>query len=52
MAVGLPIVVPNSGGIRETVNPGVSGWLSALDHRALAKPCVRLPAVRSYAVMD
>jgi glycosyltransferase involved in cell wall biosynthesis len=38
MAVGLPIVVPKSGGIRETVKPGVSGLVyPPLDHRALGK---------------
>lgn len=38
MAVGLPIVVPSSGGIQETLAHGVSGLLyPALDHRALGE---------------
>jgi glycosyltransferase involved in cell wall biosynthesis len=37
MAVGLPVVVPDSGGIRETVRYGVNGLLyPALNHEALA----------------
>jgi glycosyltransferase involved in cell wall biosynthesis len=43
MAVGLPIVVPDSGGIRETVKQGVNGLLyPALDHSALAEAMIRL----------
>jgi len=38
MAVGLPIVVPNSGGIQETVELGVTGLVyPALDYRALGE---------------
>ena len=41
MAVGLPIVVPDSGGIREIVNHGVSGLLyPALNHHALGEAMV------------
>jgi 1,4-alpha-glucan branching enzyme len=50
MAVGLPIVVPNSGGIRETVKPGVNGLVyPALDHRALGaaiRTLTRSPELR------
>jgi len=43
MAVGLPIVVPNSGGIRETVEHGVNGLLyPALDHQALGEAMLAL----------
>jgi glycosyltransferase involved in cell wall biosynthesis len=38
MAAGLPVVVPDSGGICETVQHGVNGLLyPALDHQALAQ---------------
>jgi glycosyltransferase involved in cell wall biosynthesis len=38
MSVGLPIVVPNSGGIRETVEHGVNGLIyPPLDHDALGE---------------
>ncbi len=38
MAAGLPIIVPNSGGIRETVEDGVNGLLyPALDHQSLGQ---------------
>ena len=41
MAVGLPIVVPDSGGIREIVEHGVNGLLyPALNHQALAAAMV------------
>ncbi len=41
MAVGLPIVVPNSGGVRETVEHGVNGLLyPALNHQALGEAMV------------
>jgi glycosyltransferase involved in cell wall biosynthesis len=43
MAVGLPIVVPDSGGIRETVEHGVNGLLyPALDHQTLSKAMLAL----------
>ena len=43
MAVGLPVVVPDSGGIREIVCHGYGGLLyPALDHQALAKSMARL----------
>jgi len=43
MAVGLPIVVPSSGGVRETVEHGVNGMLyPALDHQALAEVMLTL----------
>ncbi|WZP00187.1 glycosyltransferase [Isosphaeraceae bacterium EP7] len=43
MAVGLPVVVPNSGGIREAVDDGVTGLIyEALDHEALARHMIRL----------
>lgn len=43
MALGLAIVVPNSGGIREIPNDGVDGFLyDALDHDALAERMVLL----------
>ncbi|HXM22088.1 MAG TPA: glycosyltransferase family 4 protein [Terriglobales bacterium] len=43
MAVGLPIVVPDSGGIREIVGQGDGGLLyPALDHQALGQAMVRL----------
>ena len=43
MAVGLPIVVPSSGGVREIVEHGVDGLLyPALNHHALAELMVTL----------
>ena len=43
MAVGLPVVVPNSGGIRETVQHGVNGLIyPALDDSALAEAMLTL----------
>lgn len=43
MAVGLPIVVPDSGGIREIVKQGVNGLLyPALNERALGEAMVTL----------
>jgi glycosyltransferase involved in cell wall biosynthesis len=43
MAMGLPVVVPNSGGIRETVEDGETGFAyPALDHSELARLMVRL----------
>jgi glycosyltransferase involved in cell wall biosynthesis len=43
MAVGLPVLVPNAGGIREVVQHGVTGLLyPALDHEALGKAMVEL----------
>jgi glycosyltransferase involved in cell wall biosynthesis len=43
MAVGLPIVVPNAGGIREILNTGEGGLLyPALDDRALSQAMVML----------
>ena len=50
MAAGLPIVVPSSGGVRETVEHGVNGLLyPALNHHALGKLMVTFanePALR------
>ena len=50
MAVGLPIVVPSSGGVREIVEHGVNGLLyPALNHHALGKLMVTFanePALR------
>jgi len=50
MAVGLPIVVPDSGGIREIVEHGVNGLLyPALNHQALGEAMVKFtsePALR------
>lgn len=38
MAIGLPAIVPDSGGIREIIEHGVSGFLyPALDHQALSQ---------------
>lgn len=43
MAVGLPVLVPDSGGIREAVDDGVTGWVyPSLDHEALASAMLRL----------
>jgi glycosyltransferase involved in cell wall biosynthesis len=43
MAVGLAIIAPNSGGIREIVKDGVNGLLyHCLDHGALAKAMLTL----------
>jgi glycosyltransferase involved in cell wall biosynthesis len=43
MAVGLPIVVPNAGGIREILHSGEGGLLyPALDDRALSQAMVKL----------
>jgi glycosyltransferase involved in cell wall biosynthesis len=43
MAVGLPIVVPDSGGIRETVEHGVNGLIyPALNHQALGEAMLTL----------
>jgi glycosyltransferase involved in cell wall biosynthesis len=43
MAVGLPVVVPDSGGIREAVDDGETGLLyEPLSHEALAQHMVRL----------
>jgi glycosyltransferase involved in cell wall biosynthesis len=43
MAAGLPIVVPNAGGIREILNSGKGGLLyPALDDRALGRAMVAL----------
>lgn len=48
MAVGLPIVVPNAGGIREILENGEGGLLyPALDHDALGQAMVRLAEDRS-----
>jgi glycosyltransferase involved in cell wall biosynthesis len=50
MAVGLPVIVPSSGGVRETVEHGVNGLLyPALNHHALGELMVTLanePAIR------
>jgi glycosyltransferase involved in cell wall biosynthesis len=43
MSVGLPIVVPDSGGIREVVRDGLNGLVyPALDHQALAQAMIML----------
>jgi glycosyltransferase involved in cell wall biosynthesis len=43
MAVGLPVVVPDSGGIREAVTDGESGFLyEALNHHELSRRMVQL----------
>jgi glycosyltransferase involved in cell wall biosynthesis len=48
MAVGLPIVVPDSGGIREILENGEGGLLyPALDYQALAQVMVKLAEDKS-----
>ena len=51
MACGLPVVVPNSGGIREAVDAGVTGFVyPSLDHEALGRSMIHLhhaPEVRA-----
>jgi glycosyltransferase involved in cell wall biosynthesis len=43
MAMGLPVIVPNSGGIAEAVEEGTTGFVyPALDHEALARAMLRL----------
>lgn len=43
MALGLPVVIPDSGGIREAVDDDVTGLLyPPLDHEALAAAMIRL----------
>jgi glycosyltransferase involved in cell wall biosynthesis/peptidoglycan/xylan/chitin deacetylase (PgdA/CDA1 family) len=43
MAAGLPIVVPNSGGIREVVEDGLAGFVyPAMDHKSLARRMLTL----------
>jgi glycosyltransferase involved in cell wall biosynthesis len=43
MAMGLPVLIPNSGGVREAVDDGVTGLIyPALDHQALAVAMRRL----------
>jgi glycosyltransferase involved in cell wall biosynthesis len=43
MAVGLPIIIPNAGGIREILDSGEGGLLyPALDDRALGEAMIRL----------
>jgi glycosyltransferase involved in cell wall biosynthesis len=50
MALGLPIIVPNSGGIREIPNEGVDGFLyPVLDHAALAEKMVVLASSEELA---
>jgi glycosyltransferase involved in cell wall biosynthesis len=45
MAAGLPVLIPDSGGIREAVEDGVTGLVyPALDHGALARLMIRLHA--------
>jgi glycosyltransferase involved in cell wall biosynthesis len=45
MAVGLPVILPESGGIREILEKGEGGFLyPPLDHEALGRTMVQLTA--------